>query len=143
MTFYIHGVVITSFVTKSAKVYNIAMVARPYRHAPAGVLLEFLASTFGYATPVFSSRSSSSSRSGCVGGQTAYKMGVRAEAMNCIQNSGGQPSRVTKNTSRSCIVVSVAVSHRFGMSAGLKARARLSAKPMRHARMKIACIMAY
>ena len=140
--FNIHQNVMTSFATKSAKVYTIASAARPYRHEPTRVLFGILASIFGYATPVFSSRVSKSSRSAWVGGQIIYMMGVRAEAMNCIQKSGGQPSRVTKKTSLSCVVVRIAVSHRFGMFAGLKARAKLSAMPMTHASTKTACTIA-
>jgi hypothetical protein len=139
---YLRHIVMTSFATNSAKVYIIASAARPYRQPPAAVRFCILFSIFGYATPVFSSRSSNSSRSGWVGGQIAYVMGVRAEAMNCIQNSGGQPSLVTKNTSLSCWVVRTAVSHRLGMLVGLKARAKLSTTPVTHARMKIACTIA-
>jgi hypothetical protein len=42
-----------------------------------------LASGLGYAIIVFWSRSSSDSRSGCVGGQMAYVIGVIAEATYC------------------------------------------------------------
>jgi hypothetical protein len=121
----------------------IANAARPYLQCPLSVLFGILESIFGYATPVFSSRSSSSSRSGCVGGQMAYVIGVRADAMNCIQKSGGQPSLVTKKTSLSCAFARAAVSHKFGMLTGLKARAKLRATPARQATTKIAWTMAW
>jgi hypothetical protein len=77
-----------------------ANAPRPYLHQPHLFLLVPLASTFGYETPVFSSLSNNSSRSGCEGGQIAYAIGVAAEATNCSQNKGGQPRRVMKNSRR-------------------------------------------
>lgn len=71
-----------------------------------------------------------------------YTSGVRAEAMNWSQKSGGQPRRVTKNTTLSAVLVRGAVSHRFGMLVGLKVRARLRAKPARQAATKKACMTA-
>lgn len=72
-----------------------------------------------------------------------YVMGVRAEAANCSQKSGGQPSRVTRNTSFSAVKWTAAVSQRFGMFAGLRARAKFRTTPATQADTKHRCTMAW
>lgn len=54
------------------QVYTITKAPRQYRQLPSLVLCRRFDDSFGYAIPVFGSRSSSSSLSGTVGGQMAY-----------------------------------------------------------------------
>lgn len=71
-----------------------------------------------------------------------YVIGVRAEAINCNQKSGGQPMRVTRKVSFCVVETRGVVSQRLGMLVELNVRAKFKATPPTQADTKITWIIA-